>query len=82
MEEKKKKKKGNCLRFPDYPLRKPISCLKVLKESSSNINNIDYHPTVLFSLPPPSSVPGFESVQGWKAEVAASPVSAICLGKC
>ncbi len=27
-------KKGNCLRFPDYPLQKLIICLKVLKESS------------------------------------------------
>jgi len=42
-------KKGNCLRSPDYPLQKPIIWLKVLKESSSKINNIDYHPTVLFS---------------------------------
>lgn len=43
--------KGNCLRSPDYPLQKPIIWLKVLKESSSKINNIDYHPTVLFFLP-------------------------------
>lgn len=40
--------KSNCLRSPDYPLQKPIIWLKVLKESSSKINNIDYHPTVLF----------------------------------
>lgn len=34
--------------FHDYPLQKPISCLKVLKESSRKINNIDYQPTALF----------------------------------
>lgn len=73
-----KKKKAIVCCFHDYPLQKPISCLKVLKESCRKINNIDYQPTVLFFVE-------VNNGAGWgcrKAEVAPSPISAICLGKC
>lgn len=64
-------KKRQLSAVSDYPRQKPIIWLKVLKESSSKINNIDYHPLFFFPV-----------VDGGGSSVTPAPLPAICFGKC